>query len=141
MDLEYLAEAAPKQPQQPEAADRIKGFPSPAADFSRLSISLDQHLIRRSATTFFCRAKGSAMQLAGVTEGDILIVDTSLPFTPGRIVVATLFGELVLRRLVEHNAHWWLCAETQDNPPQAIRLNAGCCDHLWGVVAWVIHSV
>jgi SOS-response transcriptional repressor LexA len=37
------------------------GFPSPAEDFTELSISLDKHLIQNAAANFMAYANGNAM--------------------------------------------------------------------------------
>ncbi|SVE50198.1 uncharacterized protein METZ01_LOCUS503052, partial [marine metagenome] len=54
------------------------GFPSPAEDFTELSISLDKHLIQNPAATFMAYANGNSMVRAGIYHGDILIIDRSL---------------------------------------------------------------
>ena len=64
------------------------GFPSPADDFLDDSIDLNEHLIRNPAATFHYRAEGWSMLMAGICDGDILIVDRSVTPFDGDVVVA-----------------------------------------------------
>ncbi len=45
------------------------------------------------------RMRGDAMTGAGIFDGDTIIVDRSLKADSGKIVVASLNGELIIRRL------------------------------------------
>lgn len=67
----------------PLAAARARlGFPSPADDFMDDAIDLHRLLVRNPAATFLYRADGWSMSGAGVSDGDILVVDRSV--TPRR---------------------------------------------------------
>lgn len=68
------------------------GFPSPAEDFLDDWLDLNAHLIRNPAATYLYRAEGNSMLLAGICDGDILIVDRSVTPLNGDIVVATWDG-------------------------------------------------
>ena len=54
------------------------GFPSPADDHIDRKIDLNEHLVRRPASTFFVRASGESMLGAGIFDGDLLIIDRSI---------------------------------------------------------------
>ena len=54
------------------------GFPSPAEDFTEVSIDLNLELLKNPSSTFFCRVSGDSMQDVGISDGDLLIVDKSL---------------------------------------------------------------
>ena len=54
------------------------GFPSPAQDYSENIIDLNRELVKNPASTFFGRAKGESMLDAGISDGDILIIDKSI---------------------------------------------------------------
>lgn len=69
-----------------------------AEDYDDVKLSLDARLIKRPAATFFMKATGSSPD-AGVADGDLMIVDRAEPPAPGRVVVAAVRGELVVRRL------------------------------------------
>ena len=75
------------------------GFPSPAEDFTELSISLDKHLIQNPAATFMAYANGNSMVRAGIHHGDILIIDRSLRARDGDIIIAVLHGEFTVKQL------------------------------------------
>lgn len=76
------------------------GFPSPADDYIEGRLSLDQHLVPHKDSTFFVRAKGSSMEGAGISEGDILVVDKSLSPLSGDVVLAVVDGEFTVKYLL-----------------------------------------
>ena len=71
------------------------GFPSPADDFTELSISLDKHLIQHPAATFMAYANGNSMLHAGIHHNDILIIDRSLNARNGDIIIPNLHTEIL----------------------------------------------
>lgn len=68
------------------------GFPSPAEDFEEDGIDLNELLIRNPPATFFYRAEGWSMVMAGVLDGDILVVDRSVSPRDGDLVIAVYEG-------------------------------------------------
>jgi len=68
------------------------GFPSPAEDFLDDEIDLNEFLVRNPPATFFYRAEGWSMLMAGICSGDILIVDRSVSPQDGDVVVASWDG-------------------------------------------------
>jgi DNA polymerase V len=62
-------------------------------------IDLNEQLIRNKPATFFMRVSGDAMIGAGIFNGDIVIVDRSVKPVSGKIVIAILNGEMLIRRL------------------------------------------
>ena len=68
------------------------GFPSPAEDFLDDEIDLNQFLIRNPPATFYYRAEGWSMIMAGICNGDILLVDRSVSPQDGDVVVASWDG-------------------------------------------------
>ena len=59
-----------------------------------MSLSLDDHFIKRPAATFFVTVEGGGMAEHGILAGDTLIVDRSRTPGSGSIVIAALEGEL-----------------------------------------------
>ena len=55
-------------------------------------IDLNELLVRNPPATFFYRAEGWSMMMAGICDGDILIVDRSVQSRDGDIVLATWDG-------------------------------------------------
>lgn len=76
------------------------GFPSPCQDYAEQELDLNEHLITHRASTFFLRAEGNSMQDIGLYDGDLLIVDRSLKPEHGDVVIAELFGEFTVKRLL-----------------------------------------
>lgn len=62
-------------------------------------VDLNEHLLANPAANFFVRVQGESMQDAGISSGDILIVDRSLELKDHQDVVALLEGEFTVKRL------------------------------------------
>ncbi|MAI33371.1 DNA polymerase V [Marinobacter adhaerens] len=122
-------------------ADTVKaGFPSPAQDYIEKTLSLDDLCIRTPAATFFVRASGSSMEKAGIHDGDVLVVDRSLPPGHRKIVIASVDGEFVCKRLdLSVPSKPVLRAESDDYPD----ITLGDEDELeiFGVVTTVVHAL
>lgn len=83
----------PRQVRLPISGIRAAlGFPSPTEDFQDDGIDLNELLISNAPATFFYRAEGDSMMLAGICDGDILIVDRSVEVRTGQLVLATWEG-------------------------------------------------
>ena len=116
------------------------GFGAAADDYAERGIDLNEQLIRNKPATFFFRMNGEAMVNAGIFSGDILIVDRSLKAMSGKIVVAMLNGEMLIRRLEKTFNKIRLVPETNKLSPIDVDLNT-CEFAIWGVVTYVIHAV
>lgn len=108
------------------------GFPSPADDYVEGELDLNELLIRHKAATFFCRVKGNSMEAAGIFNGDLLIVDRAVTPVSGQIVVASVDGEFVVKRLMRDGAEIHLEAASPEYAP--IILKDGQELTIWGVV-------
>lgn len=115
------------------------GFPSPAEDDLEDKLDLNELLIKRPAATFFLRVSGSSMINAGIHHNDILIVDRSLEPSHGKIVIASVNGELTVKRLSCEGKKMQLVAENEAYPP--IDITETMELRFWGVVTNVIHSL
>lgn len=115
------------------------GFPSPADDYVAERLDLNEHLINHREATYFLRVTGSSMVDAGIHEGDLLIVDRSLPPVHRAIVIAVVDGEFTVKRLYRRAGRIRLLAENPDYPP--IELGDGQELLIWGVVTNVIHRL
>lgn len=73
------------------------GFPSPADDFLDLSIDLNKEFIKNKEATFYGRVKGDSMKNAGLSDGDLLIIDKSLEAVNGKIAVCFIDGEFTVK--------------------------------------------
>ena len=114
------------------------GFPSPAQDFIDLSIDLNKELIKHPSSTFYGRVRGNSMQDAGISDGDLLIIDKSLSPKNGKIAVCFIDGEFTVKRIkVEKNTCWLMPANDQYQPIQVTEDNHFL---VWGIVVHVIKS-
>src|SRR5579871_4263438 len=75
------------------------GFGAAADDYMERGIDLNEQLIMNKPATFFFRMNSPAMTGAGIQSGDVLIVDRSVKTVNGKIIVAVVDGELVVRKV------------------------------------------
>jgi DNA polymerase V len=102
-------------------------------------IDLNEQLIRNKPATFFFRVNSDAMLGAGIHIGDILIVDRSLPASSGKVVVAVLNGEFLVRRLqIQENSISLVPENKRYGIIQVAQLEQYST---WGIVSFVIHSL
>jgi DNA polymerase V len=124
----------------PIAGSKISaGFPSPADDFIENALDLNVELIKNPAATFFVRVSGTSMKDAGIFDGDILVVDRSVPAANRKIVIAILNGELLVKRLLKRGDQYILMPENKTYKPIYISHESDL--NIWGVVTNVIHRV
>jgi DNA polymerase V len=74
---------------------------------------------------------------AGVNVGDVVIVDRSLEPKNGKIVIAVVDGELLIRRLEISNNRTRLV--TANKKLSSLEIT-GAQLQVWGVVTYVIHK-
>ncbi|EHA9308053.1 translesion error-prone DNA polymerase V autoproteolytic subunit [Escherichia coli] len=75
------------------------GFPSPAADYVEQRIDLNQLLIQHPSATYFVKASGDSMIDGGISDGDLLIVDSAITASHADIVIAAVDGEFTVKKL------------------------------------------
>lgn len=117
------------------------GFPSPAENYIEEKLNLDKHLIKNKESTFFVRVSGDSMINVGIFDNDILVVDRSLIPVRQSIVIASIDGELVVKKLVKDKIKkdFYLKSENKNYPD--IRLNSNSDTIIWGIVTYTIHSL
>ena len=117
------------------------GFPSPAENYIEEKLNLDKHLIKNKESTFFVRVSGDSMINVGIFNNDILVVDRSLVPVRQSIVIASIDGELVVKKLVKDKIKkdFYLKSENKNYPD--IRLNSNSDTIIWGIVTYTIHSL
>jgi DNA polymerase V len=123
----------------PLASGKISaGFPSPASDFVDVAIDLNKHLIKHPSTTFFGRVRGQSMQDAGISDGDLLVIDKSLEPEDGKIAVCFIDGEFTVKRIKLEKDGCYLMPANEAFKP--IHVTADNEFLLWGIVTHVIKS-
>lgn len=113
------------------------GFPSPADDYIERYLDLNAEYIKHPAATFLVTATGESMVEAGIFDGDVLLVDKSLPATDGSIVIAALNGELTVKRLSRRKG----CVQLLPANPKFLPIDITEEQDvvIWGVVTLVLH--
>ena len=115
------------------------GFGAAADDYSERGIDLNEQLIRNKPATFFFRMNSNAMVGGGIFSGDILVVDRSITETNGKVVIAVLDGEMMVRRLERSAQRIKLIPETPNL--SVIDIDPFADFKVWGVVIYAIHAV
>jgi SOS regulatory protein LexA len=75
------------------------GFPSPAEEELRDTLSLDEFLVGNPDASFLLKVSGDSMTGAGILPGDLVIVDRGQTAKSGDIVIAEVDGEWTMKFL------------------------------------------
>ncbi len=113
------------------------GFPSPADDYIEKQLDFNELLIQHPAATFCVRVSGDSMINAGISAGDILVVDKALIPKNNSIVIAILNGEFTVKRIQFNHNQVLLIPE---NPAFSPVIVSNDSFEVWGVVTYVIHK-
>jgi DNA polymerase V len=76
---------------------------------------------------------------AGIHDGDILVVDRAAEARDGRVVIARIDDEFLVKRLVERDGKVLLAPENDDYEELEIAEHHDF--EVWGVATSVIHSL
>jgi DNA polymerase V len=126
------AETDVQQPHPLYTSQPAAGFPSPGDDLVEQPLDLNDLMIDNPTSTFFVRVSGDSMEGAKIFSGDVLVIDRSIEAKPGMIVVAAVYGELVVKRLKKTSTGLALLSENEEYAPIVIDDIDGC--YIWGVV-------
>lgn len=88
--------------------------------------------MKNPSATFFVRVESDSMKHAGIFSDDVLVIDRSVQPTHGCIVVAAVYGEMVVKRLALTDNTLTLVSENPDYAPIVVSDSEDC--HIWGVV-------
>ena len=108
------------------------GFPSPGDDQIENILDINDLVVKNPSSTFFVRVEGDSMEGAGIFSSDVLVVDRSLKPHDGSIIVAAVYGEMVVKRLKERGQTHELVSENEEYEPIKLEQNDDC--FVWGVV-------
>ena len=114
------------------ASSPAAGFPAPGDDMVEKPLDLNDLLIENPTATFFVRVSGDSMEGARIFDGDVLVVDRSVTATDGSVVVAAVFGEMVVKRLKKYPNRAELVSENDAYEPIVIQDMDDV--FIWGVV-------
>ena len=123
----------------PVFLDKISaGFPSPATDYMENKLDLNEYLIKHPAATFIVKTSGSSMINADIYSGDLLVVDRSLTPRNNNIVIASIFGDLTVKKIKKKDKLFFLVSANEDYPSIEVKEEMEC--FIWGVVTYIIHE-
>ena len=117
------------------------GFPSPADNYVEEKLNLNNHLIKNKESTFFVRVSGDSMINVGIFDNDILVVDKSLTPKKQSIVIASIEGELVVKKLIKDDKSKNYYLKSENNNYSNIKLSSHLDTIIWGVVTYTIHKL
>lgn len=111
------------------------GFSSPAADYVEQRIDLNELLVSHPSSTYFVKAAGDSMIEAGISDGDLLVVDSARTADHGDIVIAAVEGEFTVKRLQLRPTVQLIPMNSAYSP-----IMVGCEDTLdvFGVVTFIV---
>lgn len=115
------------------------GFPSPADDFKEIRISLDRELVKNEEATFYARVSGNSMENAGLSDGDLIVIDRSVNPENNKIAVCYLDGEFTVKRIVRKDSKLYLRPENKNYNEIEIKDDNQLM--IWGIVTYVIKSI
>jgi len=115
------------------------GFPSPADDYLHDSLDFNRDLIRHPEATFYGRVEGDSMIGAGISDGDIAVIDRSVKAQDGDIVVGYINEEFTIKYLdLTHQKDGYIELRPDNKDYHPIRVNPDDNFEVWGVVVWTI---
>lgn len=115
------------------------GFPSQSDDFIEAYIDLNKEYIKNKPSTFMVRVNGNSMIDAGISNGDLLIVDKSIKPVTNKIAVCFYEGGYIVKRLRIEEDVIWLMPENYNYVP--IKITPEDEFLIWGVVTAIIKKV
>lgn len=106
------------------------------AGFSVATLDLNELLVKNSEKSFLIRVTGDSMKGASIDTGDILLVDCASQPEDGKIIVAAINNELLVKRIRFRSEGIFLEAENEKYLP--IKIKESDKFDVWGVVSSVI---
>lgn len=117
------------------------GFPSPAENYVEKELNLHEYLVKNPEATFLVRATGESMIDVGISPGDILVVDRSLDVLNNSIVIASINGDLTVKKFIKNKESKYPYLKSENSSQELIKLEKGSDIEIWGIVIYSIHSL
>ena len=101
---------------------KVTGFTSPAQDYIQKRLDITERFMTDPTNTFFFYAEGDQLKAFGIDEGNLLVVDRSLPVLNGSLIICHAEGEWTVKSVNLHQTHtqyqvWgiitWICKPQQ----------------------------
>ena len=103
------------------------------------SLTLDDLVVRHPEKTYFLRASGESMLGAGIMPGDLLVVEKAEDAPSGKVVIASLVGEVTVKRLHRRAGRVLLRPENAAYPD--INITGRKDARIVGVVIGCLHAL
>ncbi|MBX3043934.1 MAG: LexA family transcriptional regulator [Candidatus Kapabacteria bacterium] len=114
------------------------GYPIPVDSGIEKEVDLNEFLVEHPAATFFAKVNGLDMLNAGIRDGDILVVDSAVEPSDGKIVLAEMNNGLTVKIYREHDGEYFL----ESGKSQFLPLSIGEIQfNIIGTVTKIIHSL
>ena len=121
----------------PVALESVRaGFPSPAAPYLADYLDFNEYLVSHPAATIAVYAKGDSMILAGIDDGDMLVVNRALEAHHRSIALVEMDNEFTVKRVIRTEFGIELHPENPQYP--VIKPRDGETLNLVGVVTHII---
>ena len=114
------------------------GFPSTAAPYTTDGLDFNRYLVSNPAATFALYAAGDSMSDAGISDGDLLVVDRARQALSGDIVVARIGTAFTVKRLRVQKGLPALYAENAAHAYPVLQPTPGEEWELVGVVTFIV---
>ena len=125
--------------QQDVKTANATGFGAAADDYMERGIDLNEQLIKNKPATYFFKMNSDAMEAAHIFMNDILIVDRSIKASNGKIIIASVNGELLIRHYYQNHDKTLL--STNNKKHKDISIDEFTQFQSWGVVTCIIHMI
>ncbi len=104
--------------------------------YTEAKLDLNELLVKETEKSFLIRVSGDSMSGAGIETGDILLVDCGAAPEDGKIVVAAINDELLVKRIRYREGSVFL--EPENENYSSIKIDDADKFDVWGVVSSVI---
>ena len=117
-----------------EDAWYVRGSQNPEAGYGEDRLRILQRLATDLPNTWYFEVSSDDMELFGIKQGTLLVVDRSINPEGGMIVIARQNGEWLVRQLISHVKQKYLTTGKEEDPIVEIEETTGII--IWGVVIW-----
>ena len=100
---------------------------------------MDKELVKNKESTFYARVSGDSMENAGLSDGDLIIIDRSLNPEKNKIAVCFLEGEFTVKRIIKKGNKFYLKPENENYSEIEINESSGFL--VWGIITYVIKKI
>ena len=104
-------------------------------------LDLNELLAPKPLSTFYMRVAGHGLRSRGVLDGDLLVIDRSIPPQPGHLVVVAHRGEFLIRPLAREGDQWFLEPLRPGESAIPVEIDDVHGSPLFGVAVHGIHQV